>query len=115
MRVSVLGVPYEVKAVPNLDQERGIHGHCDPVAYEILLEASLSGEIMLRTLAHELSHALQFESGLFEFLEPQAREMQAQTMSAFLMECARPYLEDVAGRLRPATKKGKKLSQRKRR
>jgi Zn-dependent peptidase ImmA (M78 family) len=66
---TIFGMKVKIRAVPEIIDENGraLAGHFDPNKKEIVLSlASNSDEEQLRTLCHELAHALMYRVGLFQ-------------------------------------------------
>lgn len=83
-KIQVGHAKYKLFKVKDLS-ELGWVGLCDPSAKEILLESSLKGEELTRTVLHELRHAAQHEFGISQFLDQQAAEMDAETFATFVV------------------------------
>lgn len=85
--LNVLGEKYFIKWSPDLIS-RGVVGECDFQQKIILLDSSLKGErknLLTQVLWHELIHAYAEETGINQFLEPQSREMMAETLANFII------------------------------
>lgn len=86
-QVNILGQTYKLKLDKELAAE-GLEGYVEMPTYTIQIDASLkeNEQYLLRTVWHEIAHAYAMESGLHEFLQPQAREMFCQTISALVIQ-----------------------------
>jgi len=82
--VQVLNAKYKIKIVKGLAQTAGNWGHCDSAIKTISLDSGMVGAHLARVLMHELMHAVQFESGMVDFMGMQTCEMSAETLAGFL-------------------------------
>lgn len=87
--VTVLGEVYKIKLVTGLMEADGVEGFCDAHLYMICIDKSIKKRALAKVYWHEVGHAFAYESGLHEFLSPQAREMFAQTFSNFMCKIPR--------------------------
>ena len=65
---SIMGLKVRVRVADEVLDEDGqqLAGHFNPESKEIVISLKMTDEDQLRTLCHELAHALMFRVGLFQ-------------------------------------------------
>jgi len=87
--INILGHDYKVTKVPQKRLGEGVIGLCIFESKQILLLNSLTGELLYRTLLHELRHAFQYESGFTQLLHPQSQEIDCEQFASFIVSLKR--------------------------
>lgn len=82
--ISILGRLYQIKNIKGLSETKGLDGFCDHENAILAIDSRLKGEYRLRIFFHELAHAIDHETGLYEILDDQSLELHAQAMSGIL-------------------------------
>lgn len=82
--VNVCGYQYSIKTVKPSELPDGVIGLCNGTKKTILLSKEMKGELLVRTVLHEIRHAYQFESGSSQILTGQAMEIDAEGFAALV-------------------------------
>lgn len=84
--IMVLGQRYRIKRIRGLMKRDGLEGYVESHKFLIGIDSSLKGLVFKKVLYHEAGHAFAFETGLHEFLSPQALELFCQSFAAFITQ-----------------------------
>ena len=80
--VDIFGKPYLIKMINNLDSV----GLCDFDNSIIYVRANQSPEQIFITLLHEINHAIQYRTGLYQALPIQIQEVISENFSVAYRE-----------------------------
>ena len=64
----------------------GVLGYCCPATKTIATRKDLKGHELLSTVIHEIGHAIDFESGIFQTLDHTQLEILAECRSRVMLE-----------------------------
>jgi hypothetical protein len=116
-KIPISNAVYTLEIVKGLGAETGHAGECHFNERVIKIDADLDGMQFFRVLCHEIRHAHHGETGMLEILEPQAMEMDCQSvaslLSATLPFLTEAYLLALSGSKSPTRRKKASSSSRK--